>query len=91
LLTKELTGNYRPSQIIDHLRAIGATATRGACRQSPQFDYGRRFFKDARQTGAEKRRAMPIAGDDADADAKSIVFGFVNKLGFEPVDAGGLA
>jgi len=32
---------------------------------------------------------MPIASDDA--AAKSVVCGFVNKLGFEPVDAGRLA
>nr|WP_197456844.1 NADPH-dependent F420 reductase [Cephaloticoccus primus] len=47
------------------------------------------LLKDARPAGAAERRAMPVASDDA--DAKSVVCEFVNKLGFDPVDAGGLA
>ena len=47
------------------------------------------LLKDVRPEGAAERRAMPIASDDA--DAKSTVSDFVNKLGFDPVDAGGLA
>jgi predicted dinucleotide-binding enzyme len=47
------------------------------------------LLKDVRPEGATERRAMPIASDDA--DAKSMVCEFVNKLGFDPVDAGGLA
>lgn len=47
------------------------------------------LLKDVRPVGATERRAMPIASDDA--DAKSMVCGFVNKLGFDPVDAGKLA
>jgi predicted dinucleotide-binding enzyme len=47
------------------------------------------LLKDVRPEGAAERRAMPIASDDA--DAKSMVCDFVNKLGFDPVDAGTLA
>ncbi|WP_232847954.1 NADPH-dependent F420 reductase [Occultella kanbiaonis] len=39
--------------------------------------------------GAPARRALGVAGDDADATA--LVRGFVDRLGFDPVDAGGLA
>ncbi len=39
--------------------------------------------------GAEGRIALPVAGDDA--DGKKIVFGIVDELGFDPVDAGPLA
>ncbi|EHC5873795.1 NAD(P)-binding domain-containing protein [Salmonella enterica subsp. enterica serovar Eastbourne] len=47
------------------------------------------LLKDVRPEDATERRAMPIASDDP--DAKSMVFEFVNKIGFDPVDAGGLA
>jgi len=47
------------------------------------------LLKDVRPEGVAERRAMPIASDDA--DAKSMVCDFVNKLGFDPVDAGTLA
>jgi len=47
------------------------------------------LLKDVRPQSATQRRAMPIASDDA--DAKSMVFEFVNKIGFDPVDAGELA
>jgi hypothetical protein len=38
--------------------------------------------------GEAGRIALPIAGDDA--DAKQVVMGLVDTLGFDPVDAGGL-
>lgn len=44
---------------------------------------------DARPTGAKDRRALPIAGDDA--DAKAAVATFLDQIGYDSVDAGGLA
>ncbi|MGI5241305.1 NADPH-dependent F420 reductase [Dactylosporangium sp. CA-139066] len=41
-----------------------------------------------RPPGAERRIALPVAGDDA--TAKRLVMGLVDELGFDPVDAGGL-
>jgi hypothetical protein len=43
----------------------------------------------ARPRGAADRRAIAVAGDDADAVA--VVTGLVDDLGFDPVPAGGLA
>ncbi|TFI43370.1 NADP oxidoreductase [Rhodococcus sp. 1R11] len=39
--------------------------------------------------GADKRIALPIAGDDA--ESKKLVFSVIDELGFDPVDAGSLA
>jgi 8-hydroxy-5-deazaflavin:NADPH oxidoreductase len=38
---------------------------------------------------APKRRALPLASDDA--EAKTVVSDLLDQLGFDPVDAGGLA
>ena len=38
--------------------------------------------------GTKGRIALPVAGDDA--DAKDVVMGLVDSLGFDPVDGGGL-
>lgn len=43
---------------------------------------------DGRPAGAPDRRALPIAGDDA--EAKAIVAHLVDELGFDVVDAGAL-
>ena len=45
--------------------------------------------KDARLAGAPDRRALPIAGDDA--DAKAAVARLFDDLGYDAVDAGPLA
>lgn len=45
--------------------------------------------KDARPAGAPDRRALPIAGDDA--DAKTFVAGLFDDLGYDAKDAGQLA
>jgi predicted dinucleotide-binding enzyme len=44
---------------------------------------------EARPAGAPDRRALAVAGDDA--DARRIVERFVDRIGFDPVDAGPLA
>ncbi len=45
--------------------------------------------EDERPAGDPLRRAIAIAGDDA--DAKAVVADFVDAIGFDPVDAGPLA
>ncbi|WP_175701759.1 NADPH-dependent F420 reductase [Burkholderia ambifaria] len=44
---------------------------------------------DARPAGAPDRRALPIAGDDADARSATITL--LDRLGYDAVDAGPLA
>lgn len=44
---------------------------------------------DGKPDGSPNRRALPFAGDDA--QAKHIVSGLLDQLGFDPVDAGALA
>ncbi|MBI0325749.1 NADPH-dependent F420 reductase [Burkholderia plantarii] len=44
---------------------------------------------DARPAGAPDRRALPIAGDDADARATTIAL--LDRIGYDAVDAGPLA
>ena len=45
--------------------------------------------KDGRAAGAPDRRALPIAGDDA--QAKQVVTGLIDAFGFDVVDAGPLS
>jgi 8-hydroxy-5-deazaflavin:NADPH oxidoreductase len=45
--------------------------------------------EDARPSGARDRRAVAAASDDTDALAA--VLGFIDRIGFDPVDAGALA
>lgn len=51
--------------------------------------YARDLLSDARASGAAGRRALPIAGDDA--QAKRRVAEFLDHIGFDIVDAGALA
>ena len=44
---------------------------------------------EGREPGTPGRRALALAGDDADATA--LVAGFIDRLGYDPVDAGPLA
>ncbi|WBC12984.1 NADPH-dependent F420 reductase [Micromonospora sp. WMMA1998] len=46
------------------------------------------LMDNGKPAGAAGRIALPVAGDDA--DAKRIVMGLVDELGFDPVDAGTL-
>ncbi|MCB8839510.1 NADPH-dependent F420 reductase [Aurantimonas sp. VKM B-3413] len=48
----------------------------------------RDLVKDARPAGASDRRALPVAGDDA--EAKRIVIALIEQLGYDAVDAGAL-
>lgn len=43
----------------------------------------------ARPSGDPERRALALAGDDA--QARDLVAGFIDRIGFDPVDAGALA
>lgn len=45
--------------------------------------------EEARPAGDPERRAMAVAGDDA--EARRLVAGFIDHIGFDPVDAGSLA
>jgi 8-hydroxy-5-deazaflavin:NADPH oxidoreductase len=47
------------------------------------------LMENGKPAGAAGRIALPVAGDDA--RAKKIVLDLVNELGFDPIDAGGLA
>lgn len=51
--------------------------------------YARDLLSDARARGAADRRALPIAGDDA--QAKQRVAEFLHQIGFDVVDVGALA
>lgn len=46
------------------------------------------LLTDTRPHGSSERRALPIAADDA--QAKALVAGLLDELGFDAVDAGGL-
>jgi 8-hydroxy-5-deazaflavin:NADPH oxidoreductase len=45
--------------------------------------------EDGREPGTPGRRALALAGDDE--DAKTPVAGFIDRLGYDPIDAGPLA
>ncbi|MFI5837128.1 NADPH-dependent F420 reductase [Micromonospora sp. NPDC051300] len=46
------------------------------------------LMDEGKPAGTAGRIALPVAGDDA--DAKQVVMGLVDELGFDPVDAGTL-
>mgnify|MGYP006149280835 CR=1 FL=1 len=46
------------------------------------------LLTDTRPHGSSERRALPVAADDA--DAKALVVGLLDELGFDAVDAGSL-
>ncbi|MGA9858364.1 MAG: NADPH-dependent F420 reductase [Solirubrobacteraceae bacterium] len=51
--------------------------------------YYERLAHENRPAGSPDRLAIPLAGDDP--EAKRIVAGLINDMGFDPVDAGSLA
>jgi predicted dinucleotide-binding enzyme len=50
--------------------------------------YAQHLLEGGRPAGAPGRIALPVASDDA--EAKQVVVGLVEDLGFDPVDAGSL-
>jgi predicted dinucleotide-binding enzyme len=50
--------------------------------------YADHLLSKGQPLGTRGRIALPVAGDDQ--QAKSVVMGLVDELGFDPVDAGGL-
>ncbi len=91
------TGNYYPRERdgrIDEIEA-GMTESRWVERHLGRpvvkaFNniYARHLLESGRPAGSAGRIALPVAGDDA--RAKQIVLQFVDQLGFDGVDAGGL-
>jgi len=51
--------------------------------------YFRRLATEGKPKGAKGRLAIPVAGDDA--DAKAVVMGLIDEIGFDAVDSGSLA
>src|SRR5436190_9218505 len=49
----------------------------------------RRLMHEGRPSGAADRLAIPLVGDDA--QAKGVVAGLIDDMGFDPIDAGTLA
>ncbi|MGC1213049.1 MAG: NAD(P)-binding domain-containing protein [Micromonospora sp.] len=65
----------------DHLKGARVVKTFNSIHAADLMDSGR-------PAGAGDRIALPVAADDA--DAKQLVMGLVDELGFDPVDAGTL-
>lgn len=65
----------------DHLKGARVVKTFNSIHAADLMDSGR-------PAGAEGRIALPVAADDA--EAKQVVMGLVDELGFDPVDAGTL-
>ncbi|MET7470383.1 NADPH-dependent F420 reductase [Micromonospora sp. NPDC005686] len=65
----------------DHLKGARVVKTFNNIQAAHLMDEGK-------PAGTAGRIALPVAGDDA--DAKRIVMGLVDELGFDPVDAGTL-
>lgn len=91
------TGNYYPRQRDGRIDAIeeGMTESRWVEQQlrrpvTKAFNniYAKQLLERGRPAGAPDRIALPVAGDDR--AAKDLVFGLVDQLGFDAVDAGSL-
>jgi len=92
------TGNYYPQQRDGRIAAIedGLTESGWVEQQIGHpvikaFNnmYAAHLLAEGKPKGTPGRIALPIAGDDA--HAKMIVIDLVDQLGFDPVDAGGIA
>jgi len=93
------TGNYYPSRDgrIDELETQSTTTSEILARQLPgakivkAFNaiFAREIETDAKPHGAPHRRALPIAGNDA--QARKAVAALLDVLGFDVVDAGPLS
>ena len=91
------TGNYYPQQRDGRLQAIedGTPESRWVEGQLGHpvvkaFNgiQAQHLLDAGRPAGADDRRALPVAGDDA--TAKQTVIALLDELGFDGVDAGGL-
>ncbi|MHB8242463.1 MAG: NADPH-dependent F420 reductase [Solirubrobacteraceae bacterium] len=91
------TGNYYPRQRDGAIDAIedGMVESRWVQEQLGRpvikaFNniYAQHLLERGKPRGAEGRIALPVAGDDP--QAKKVVMGLVDELGFDPVDAGAL-
>ena len=92
------TGNYYPQQRDGRIEGI-ETGTPESQWVEQQLGhpvvkafnniYAQHLLKLGRPAGAQNRIALPVAGDDA--KAKGVVLKLIDELGFDPVDAGGLA
>ena len=96
------TGNYYPRHRDGRIEEIeaGTTESRWVERQLVERQLGRPVVKafntiaaqslmnNGRPAGHEDRIALPVAGDDE--DAKAVVMGLTDELGFDGIDAGGL-
>jgi 8-hydroxy-5-deazaflavin:NADPH oxidoreductase len=92
------TGNYYPQQRDGRIDAIedGMPESAWVAEQLGRpvvkaFNniYAQHLRELGRPKGASGRIALPVAGDDP--AAKATVMALVDELGFDPVDAGGLA
>jgi predicted dinucleotide-binding enzyme len=90
------TGNYYPARDgrITEIET-GLTESRWVSRQLGRpvvkaFNniQSQHLLEMGRPAGTPGRIALPVAGDEA--DAKAVVMGLVDELGFDPVDAGGI-
>ncbi len=91
------TGNYYPQQRDGRIAAIedGLPESRWVEQQLGHpvvkaFNgiYAAELLDTGRPPGADDRRALPVAGDDA--EAKQVVLALLDELGFDGVDTGGL-
>jgi len=91
------TGNYYPQQRDGRIDAIeqGLVESRWVEQQLGHpvvkaFNgiYAAELLSTGRPAGADDRRALPVAGDDA--EAKQVVLALLDELGFDGVDAGPL-
>jgi predicted dinucleotide-binding enzyme len=51
--------------------------------------YYRRLATEGKPTGTKGRLAIPVAGDDA--QAKAVVMGLIDEIGFDAIDSGALS
>jgi 8-hydroxy-5-deazaflavin:NADPH oxidoreductase len=92
------TNNYYPQQRDGRIEEIESGLTEAEWVQAhvgppvvKAFNniYASHLLELGRPKGSPERFALPVAGDDP--AAKKIVMDLVDELGFDPVDAGGLA
>jgi len=93
------TDNYYPQRDghIDELDDDSTTSTELLQRHLPESRVVKAFNAvrwdslagEGKPRGATDRLAMPLAGDDP--EAKQVVAGLIDEIGFDPVDVGDLA